>query len=120
MASNSLGAPWKSQLQTKARKVRPMEQCAIPPKDPLRTRRVQILGAVAVLTGDVGSRGRGTGLELAIAREIITGNGGTLTCESRPGAGTIFRFTWPAWVEEMAAVPTPIGNGTPAARPIAG
>jgi signal transduction histidine kinase len=43
------------------------------------------------------SRGGGTGLGLAIAREIVTTHGGTITCDSRPGAGTVFRLTLPAW-----------------------
>jgi signal transduction histidine kinase len=41
------------------------------------------------------SRGSGSGLGLAIAREIITAHGGTIRCESRPGAGTVFEVTLP-------------------------
>src|SRR5262249_8931030 len=39
----------------------------------------------------------GSGLGLAIVREIVTAHGGTVSCESRPGKGTTFRVTLPAW-----------------------
>jgi signal transduction histidine kinase len=42
------------------------------------------------------SRGTGTGLGLAIVREIVSAHDGTITCESRPHAGTVFRITLPA------------------------
>jgi signal transduction histidine kinase len=38
------------------------------------------------------SRGAGTGLGLAIVNEIVTAHGGTITCESQPGIGTVFRL----------------------------
>ncbi len=38
----------------------------------------------------------GTGLGLAIVREIVTAHGGTVSCESRPGLGTVFRLKLPA------------------------
>ncbi|MGE5191243.1 MAG: ATP-binding protein [Deltaproteobacteria bacterium] len=41
------------------------------------------------------SRGTGTGLGLAIVNEIVAAHGGTITCESRPGAGTVFRMRLP-------------------------
>ena len=41
------------------------------------------------------SRGSGTGLGLAIVHEIVTAQGGTITCESAPGQGTVFRITLP-------------------------
>jgi signal transduction histidine kinase len=41
------------------------------------------------------SRGSGSGLGLAIVNEIVTAHGGTVTCESTPGAGTVFRLTLP-------------------------
>jgi len=37
----------------------------------------------------------GTGLGLAIARQIVVDHGGSLTCESTPGVGTMFRLTLP-------------------------
>lgn len=44
------------------------------------------------------SRGSGTGLGLAIAREVVMAHGGTITCESQPGSGTVFQITLPRWV----------------------
>jgi signal transduction histidine kinase len=41
--------------------------------------------------------GGGTGLGLALVREIVTAHGGTITCESRVGQGTTFRLHLPAW-----------------------
>ena len=41
------------------------------------------------------SRGSGTGLGLAIVHEIVTAHGGSMTCESTPGAGTVFRMRLP-------------------------
>jgi signal transduction histidine kinase len=44
------------------------------------------------------ARGRetgGTGLGLAIARSIVIAHGGTLTVESRPGAGSRFTISLP-------------------------
>jgi signal transduction histidine kinase len=41
------------------------------------------------------SRGTGTGLGLAIVNEIVAAHGGTITCESQPGVGTIFRLRLP-------------------------
>jgi signal transduction histidine kinase len=58
------------------------------------------------------SRGSGTGLGLALVREIITAHGGAVTCESRPGEGTIFRLTLPVWRESPAAhMPGPATAG---------
>jgi len=41
----------------------------------------------------------GTGLGLAIVNEIVAAHGGTITCESRPGAGTTFHIRLPLSVE---------------------
>src|SRR5262249_27496877 len=47
------------------------------------------------------SREAGTGLGLAIVREIVSAHGGTITCASAPGEGTVFRLTLPAWRAEL-------------------
>lgn len=41
------------------------------------------------------SRGIGTGLGLAIVHEIVSAHNGTITCDSRPGEGTVFRMRLP-------------------------
>jgi signal transduction histidine kinase len=43
------------------------------------------------------SQGSGSGLGLAIVREIVAAHRGTIVCDSRPGAGTVFQITLPAW-----------------------
>jgi signal transduction histidine kinase len=43
------------------------------------------------------SRGRGTGLGLAIVREIVVAHHGEVTCDSRPGKGTVFNLILPIW-----------------------
>jgi NtrC-family two-component system sensor histidine kinase KinB len=42
----------------------------------------------------------GTGLGLAIVREIVVAHGGTVTCESQPDKGTIFRIMLPAAAQD--------------------
>jgi NtrC-family two-component system sensor histidine kinase KinB len=46
------------------------------------------------------SLGTGTGLGLAIVREVVLAHGGTVTCASQPGSGTVFRLTLPVWKDE--------------------
>jgi two-component system NtrC family sensor kinase len=50
------------------------------------------------------SDGRGTGLGLSIVRGIMDAHGGTVTVQSAPGEGTVFRLTLPL----AAVVPTVI------------
>jgi hypothetical protein len=45
-------------------------------------------------------KGQGTGLGLAIVHGIVTTAGGSVTIESAPGRGTIFRIVLPAAVED--------------------
>jgi PAS domain S-box-containing protein len=53
------------------------------------------------------SRQTGTGLGLAIVREVVAAHGGTITCESQPGSGTIFRLTLPIWTENRETEASP-------------
>jgi PAS domain S-box-containing protein len=50
--------------------------------------------------------GEGSGLGLSIAHSIITGLHGTITVESRPGAGATFRVVLPASAGPAVPVPT--------------
>lgn len=56
----------------------------------------------------------GTGLGLAIVRRIVEQHGGTITCSSPPGAGTIFSILLPVSPTPPVTPPTPIG---PASAP---
>lgn len=44
---------------------------------------------------------RGTGLGLAVAKEIVTAHGGKICVESEMDAGSIFRFTLPVFQDNM-------------------
>jgi signal transduction histidine kinase len=59
------------------------------------------------------SQQSGTGLGLAIVREIVSAHGGSITCESRPGEGTVFRIQLPVWSEggSRRLQPAPSGAG---------
>ena len=46
------------------------------------------------------SQGKGSGLGLAIVREIVLAHGGSVSCESQPGAGSTFRLTLPVIGEQ--------------------
>ena len=41
--------------------------------------------------------GSGTGLGLALVREIATAHGGAVTCNSHPDKGSVFRLMLPVW-----------------------
>ena len=46
--------------------------------------------------GQASRTGRGAGLGLAIAKELVEAQGGTLTVESAPGRGSVFTVILPA------------------------
>jgi signal transduction histidine kinase len=60
------------------------------------------------------SRG-GTGLGLAIVREIATAHGGSVSCQSTPGAGSVFRLTLPVWKNDP-----PLAGRAPATSAVLG
>ena len=45
----------------------------------------------------------GTGLGLFVTRKLVDAHGGTVACESEPGAGTTFRLVFPATVAQECA-----------------
>jgi signal transduction histidine kinase len=49
--------------------------------------------------GQSGTRAKGSGIGLAIAREIVEIHGGEIAVESREGRGTTFRVTLPVTQE---------------------
>ena len=61
------------------------------------------------------AEGRGTGLGLATVRGILPQLGGTISVESTPGRGSVFRVYHPATLSEVAAT-TASGSQDPAAN----
>jgi signal transduction histidine kinase len=57
------------------------------------------------------TQGSGTGLGLAIVHEIVTAQGGTITCESTPGRGTVFRISLPIATDSTFATTDAAGRG---------
>jgi signal transduction histidine kinase/integral membrane sensor domain MASE1 len=55
----------------------------------------------------------GTGLGLAIVREVVTGHGGAIEVESRPGGGTTFEIFLPLAAGEAPAAPRAALPGPP-------
>lgn len=45
---------------------------------------------------------KGLGLGLQICRDFVRAHGGEIAVESWPGQGTVFRFTLPAWRDEVS------------------
>jgi signal transduction histidine kinase len=58
------------------------------------------------------TQGSGTGLGLAIVQEIVTAHGGTVSCESHAGTGTVFRITLPSFSARPASDITRDGVGS--------
>ncbi len=58
----------------------------------------------------------GTGLGLFVTRQLVTEHGGTVTFESRPGEGTIFRVTLPLVETAHATDASAVLAGASAAR----
>jgi two-component system, NtrC family, sensor kinase len=62
------------------------------------------------------TKGEGTGLGLAITRQIVEAHGGTITCDARPGGGTVFRISLPIAPSRLSLPKTPTSAKGPVVR----